>query len=312
MPLEDIVAKTVTFVIAERDKPSGGTGKEPIGTAFIIALEEGGLTFRYVVTAAHCVRTEHRTWIRIPVEGEKPKDFRVQQWVEHSTEDIAVTPFDQTQGPWSAIPLAQSVHKYDRKARLGDRVYFLGLMRGVPDMADRNIPIVRSGTVGVLYQDNVPVKIAPDLTVAYQAHLIDCRSYAGFSGSPCIIQFEEWRIRDAYDPETKAVGKLVATGSTTLLFGIVIAHIEIPDEEGDKVNSGVGVVIPAEKIEETLQMDDLAQDRKDAIAARKAEQEGEGAVPDSVPNPAFSRGDFQRALKKVSRRVKPSEPDQAS
>ena len=303
IPLNETVPKCVTFIVAERDLDAGGIAKKPIGTGFIVEFTQEGVEFRYIVTAAHCVQAEDKTWVRIPISETETDDFIVHDWVFHPTEDIAVTPFDQTSGPWRSWPMRAAADNWDRPPSLGDRVYFLGLMRGVPEMENRNIPIVRSGTIAALYQDKVPVKRAPDLTVEYRAHLIDTRSYAGFSGSPCFIQFEEWRTKDIPG------GKVLAPGSTTLLFGLVMAHIEIPGEEGDRSNSGVAVVVPVEKIKETLDMEELAEDRKDSVEAYKKKRAEDGAVLDSIGDKAFSAKKFQDALRTVSRRVKPSEPD---
>ena len=313
MPFDETYPKAIVFIVGERTR-HGATVREAIGTGFIVGLESQhipGTTFYYVMTAAHCVRTEDRVWIRIPVSEEEVRDFRVRTWVFHPKEDIAATPFERPPGPWwRSIPTQPSMQSSGWVPQLGDRVYFFGLMSAVPEMADRNIPLVRSGTVAALYQERVPVKVAPDTTLHYTAHLVDCRSYKGFSGSPCFVQREEWRVGQGRDPSGRPVEAL-AHGPTTFPFGMVIAHIEIPDEEGDKANSGVAVLVPIEKIEEVLDLSELREDREQSEREHQEEAQREGAVPD-VMDREFSKQTFEGALRRVSRRVKPVEPDEAS
>jgi hypothetical protein len=95
----------------------------------------------------------------------------------------------------------------------------------------------------------------PDSTVIYvRGHLIDCRSFGGFSGSPCFVRF------------ISASGKTERLGLTypiesTLLLGMIGGHfdlasaVELPDQEESisvPVAAGIGVVYPADVITETL------------------------------------------------------------
>jgi len=146
---------------------------------------------------------------------------------------------------------------------LGDRVYFIGLLADVPDMVARNIPLVRSATMGAWNQEGVFLGLPDGTRLRMRtAHLIDCHSYKGFSGAPCFLQ-QDWRY-------VAGKGKLV-DGPMTWLLGLVSGHIDVTvptPVRGDDglsiavpINSGVGVVTPVESIRELLSSDEFAEDR---------------------------------------------------
>src|SRR6266540_440909 len=134
-------------------------------------------------------------------------------------------------------------------------------------MGERNIPMTRSGCVGALNVPNVPIG-PPENRRYVEAHLIDCRSYAGFSGSPCFVQ-RDMRRSPHYDDESGRVD------TETALLGVVSGHFDmwgtarltgdLPMEPGTvqvPVNTGVGVVTPAKAIKELMDMEELSEDRK--------------------------------------------------
>ena len=113
----------------------------------------------------------------------------------------------------------------------------------------------------------MPLAVSPMDRSENTAHLIDCRSYSGFSGSPCVVQFPRKRPPD----ESGGVGRL---GEQTELIGLVSGHFddvanahltgEIAEmgTVGIPVNLGVGVVTPVESIIELLDSEDVVADRR--------------------------------------------------
>ena len=63
--------------------------------------------------------------------------------------------------------------------RLGAVFFYVGVL------ARYDVPMVRSGTIGAL---NVP-GLDHDGPYEYEAHLADVRSYAGFNGSQCFVEY---------------------------------------------------------------------------------------------------------------------------
>ena len=254
--------------------------------------------FSYVVTAAHCVRSETDTWVRVQRKGgEEVEDLAVQRWIFHPSEDIAVTPAPLDAGAYRWVAMNSDRFDPRRKASsvlLGMPVYFIGLLPTVPEMGRANIPMVRSGTLGALYQSGVPLRIGPGTTYHVTAHLVDCRSYKGFSGSPCFVQGdtlfwlpgireERWAHEDVgpgeaeswLDPfslpgmqqiEYAQQGTTALLGlrehwlqANTRLLGVMTAHF--PEPADPMSHAGVGVVTPAEHIWEVLMTDELRTDR---------------------------------------------------
>jgi hypothetical protein len=111
----------------------------------------------------------------------------------------------------------------------------------------------------------VPVRHPDGTVLEYTAHLIDSRSYSGFSGSPCFVQF----------PIEPGIGGVGRPDEETELLGLVASHFDLKEnatltgeirEMGTvdvPVHLGVGVVMPAESIEELLNREDVVADRRE-------------------------------------------------
>lgn len=276
--------KSVVFITGVRD-PDSAALPDLRGTGFIVGAPttDPVFGFLYVATAAHVVRQLSSTFVRLTTKSGEIEDVPVdrQSWVFHPSEDIAVTPLSaQPQFDISPVPTQRFVGsaELDYEPLAGDDVYFAGLLSQVPAMGERNVPMVRKGSVGALYQDGVPVRLGDDTVIHVRAHLIDCRSYGGFSGSPCFVRFVSGVAK------TPRLGLRYPTEST-LLLGMVAGHfdldasVELPDQE-DKIKvpvaAGVAVLQPAEMIIETLEDEDLAAIR-DAENEKLATRAGEPA-----------------------------------
>ena len=131
-------------------------------------------------------------------------------------------------------------------------------------MGERNVPLVRSGTLAGLNQEHVPVALPDGTVLEHTAHLIDCRAYAGFSGAPCLVQFPR-------DPDIGGVGRV---DEETEILGLISGHFDERTEAkltgdiadmgtvGVPVSLGVGVVTPAGAIEGLLRREDVVEDRR--------------------------------------------------
>jgi hypothetical protein len=251
VPLDKWHPDVVVFVCDEA--PDGS--KKPVGTAFLVGLPAGpGLWWRYFVTAAHVVQDGRQKWIRLRrADGTGVDHEPTGEWEVHPTSDVAATPCE--------LDLSGSVHQlvedwlfYDRwdergigvPLRVGEEAYFIGLLPDVSTMADRNIPMVRSGRIGAFNQEQIPMASHGTRRTEPIAHLLDTYSRAGFSGSPC---FADHPVIDKGPFGGPTVGSRVA------LIGIVIGHFR--SDEGD--NEGVAVVTPVERVRELLAMERLLE-----------------------------------------------------
>jgi hypothetical protein len=258
MALGTRYTKTVVFIIGGSDRESAVAR----GTGFVAGTlsDDPDVIIPFVVTAAHVVRTFVYTAVRLTLKDGTVEDRAIGQWEFHDHEDVAVSflgEIDVDRVDISAIPIDHFVGYEETQfaVGVGDPVYFGGLLGSVPSMGDLNVPMIRTGSVGALYQSGVPMRLLDNTLIHVRGHLIDCRSFGGFSGSPCFVRFtsatgETPRRRFKYPVES------------TQLLGMVIGHfdlaasVQLSDQE-DKisvpVSAGIAVVYPAELIRETLE-----------------------------------------------------------
>lgn len=298
MPLEETYPFAVTLIVGEQTGPGGVRVRQPIGTGFVLRMESPnikGLGHEYIVTAAHDVETGEPRWVRFRKRDGGVYDLPVGSWIVHGTADVALTPLRGHGGYGLDLRHIPVEHLIGSKTignwrpMLADRVYFLGLLAQHPEMADRNIPMVRSGTIGAMYEPRVPIKRADGSPLHVEAHLIDCRSYGGFSGSPCFVQREHYTL----GWKDKRRWMVFGHGHLTFLLGLVSAHLDDwqkarlkgdlglePGSVEAAINTGVGVVTPSEKILEALELEEVVRDRETA-ERNYNEREEPGATQDA-------------------------------
>jgi hypothetical protein len=296
--------RSVAFIVGERKNHEGALRHLPIGTGFFIGFRtppepQSSRAFTlYLTTAAHVVRSELDTCVRLRRLDGSLHDLPIpiNDWMIHGIADVAITPLEleEEHSPFdiSVMPApdffpsgARSRHRLRQtfnRPMLGDTVYFLGLFSPIPLMGERNVPLVRSGTLAGLNQEHVPVGLPDGTVLEHTAHLIDCRSYAGFSGSPCLVQFPR-------DPDIGGVGRI---DEETEILGLVSGHFDEHTEAnltgeladmgtvGVPINLGVGIVTPAEAIEELLAREDVVEDRRAREAAYVAQHNVATDPPD--------------------------------
>lgn len=306
MPLVDSYPWSVVFVVAPRTVETGLVRNVPIGTGFLVSCPaefSEDLLHQYVVTASHVVIDGSPTKVRLKTDDHSFVDVDVPQWIHHHEADVAIAPLRIPPTPRAQRLITVSVEvgtflRADWRIlgssgtwdlELGERVYFIGLFDRFGSMGDRNIPMTRSGTLGALNVPNVPIG-PPENRRYVEAHLIDCRSYAGFSGSPCFVQRDMFRRSTFLDDGYPVDDESGRVGTDTALLGIVSGHFDmwdtarlvgdLPLEAGSvevPQNIGVGVVTPAKAIKELMDMPELSDDRKRVereAAAREAADEG--------------------------------------
>ena len=280
MAISSKFIKTAVFITAAREYGAAGDAS-PMGTGFIASIPtvDPDQGFMYVVTAAHVVRPFLSTFVRLSRHDGTVVDLRApgQSWVFHPVEDVAVAPLvlPAEEISLTIIPTSSFVGIAETRLRPGpgDDVFFTGLLGQVPSMGERNVPMVRGGIIGALHQDGIPMRLPDDTVLSMHGHLIDCRSFGGFSGAPCFVDFVS-----GVD-HTPRIGLAVPERSA-LLLGIVGGHfdlrasIALPDQE-DKlrvpVAAGIAVLQTSQTILEVLDDESLVASR----AADNAELSGE-------------------------------------
>jgi hypothetical protein len=284
MYIEDVIRQCVLF-LGNKDEKTGRF--IPRATAFVVSIIEGDVGFRYVVTAEHAISGfAEKGWEiylrgNLTTGGVREDNWAKAHWHFHpdiGSTDVAVATIDfqpdeefknivlRSPEPDRGIPATSEFMKTNRLG-VGDEVFIVGLFKSHHGQK-RNVPIVRIGNLAMLRGEPVHTEHC-GYTDAY---LVEARSIAGLSGSPVFIH---WPL--PFQP-----------GASQFRFlGLMHGHFDIANLNEDTVvdsesqvsggiNTGIGVVIPVEKILETLDQPELVELRKKAVI----EHRKRGAVAD--------------------------------
>lgn len=287
MIVGDVALKSVAYVGVM------SAGKfHPRATCFFVGISEGGHLFQYLVTAEHVIERAlsagNEIFVRANFVGGGCGQIKLElgQFVFHPNSasdatDVAICPFgfvwvdeegkevkidacalDLDKGQKSFAPDDNFLKE---SMRFGAEVCIVGLFSGHAGR-DANEPVVRVGNIAALPKEKVVTANGKEI----EALLIEARSIGGLSGSPVVLypsmfNFIARKLRDP-NYSTKAAA----------LIGLVHGHFDLPLAEGFQesgssagVNSGIGVVVPVQKILDTLDHPDLIAIRKAEIDRRK-------------------------------------------
>ena len=176
-----------------------------------------------------------------------------------------------------------------RDIGLGDETFTVGLFRNHYG-AERNIPIIRIGNISAMPEEPIKTKHGAGFVEGY---LVEMRSIAGLSGSPVFVdrpqitlvtQLQDMRLKRKTETKTMEWPRYH-------FLGLIHGHFDINgkdhdiaiDEDADSgdsvvLNTGIGIVIPAHRILETLYQSGL-NDQRDGF---REEIRRRGATPDLV------------------------------
>lgn len=305
----NIIRKCVAFVGIARDDGSF----TPTATGFFAHAGEGSLQRTHFVTAEHVVTltkekierdryeksVNGKLAVRLNIKGGGSEVVPLDDvhWWSHpdlnNLTDVAVTPcsfgkdyFDHFPLPlWgSVVNSSTTAHLKRRGAALGQEIAIIGLFRHHRG-AERNEPLVRVGNIAAMPEERVWTKYCSYT----EGYLVEAHSIGGLSGSPVFLNL-------TYSPPmTLNIGGVTyefgEDGKIDFhqypLFGLMHGHWDIPnmtdevvtediDGQRESINAGVGVVIPVQKIIETLYQPELVEMRKKL----EDEMRKEGATPD--------------------------------
>jgi hypothetical protein len=196
--------------------------------------------------------------------------------------------------PWEGTPLPTEWFVTDeviesQKVGVGEDLFVVGLFSHHVG-ANRNLPIVRTGTIA-----SMPLEpfIDQDSGEEFDAYLAEVRSIGGLSGSPVLI---------AINPITrlhlmgKAKEEPQAPGWTFYVLGLIRSHWEQPVEgafrpdEVDNVNTGIATVTPITEVLPLLERDEFVNQRKeiDKIFAGERGEEVKDLSPERSEAPTQS------------------------
>jgi hypothetical protein len=280
-----------------------------VGTGFIVAIPSEIVNRRhgYIVTAHHVVNGLENVQVDIANphrSGELYAPEFVSEWRQpYKNVDLAFAPYGPPVQTTIALVLGEQVQP-GLVLTIGADFHYVGLL------APLNIPMARSGTLGAL---DVP-GMDHDGPYDYPAHLADVRSYGGFSGSPCFVEYPlanltpldlstlPVRLPENFD-STKPLGALAFMH---LFCGMFVEHYTDPASAGGAVSHlGLGVVLPADPIIEALLTDELRAERREAderFAEAQPKSLVRGASGERVESGEFERfEDLTGRLLRVSK-----------
>ncbi len=251
----------------------------PVGTFFLVSLPsgQGARRFVFVVTAQHVVQQYPQLRATMRASNNSIIDWTLPSgsWFfpDDAQLDLAICPLLSEFGPGldpTAWPIEENSAGHRVQPRLGASLYFAGLLLPVGSTWGGSlVPVVRTGSVAALFQRDVSWgdDSSPSAWRSV-AHLIDCRSWGGFSGSPCFME-TSWpgpkSQLEAAIPEDHAWARnfntltgldwseLLGTYYFQALFGVFVGFI---------AQTGIGVVLPVEYLVELLDSESVAEWRR--------------------------------------------------
>ncbi len=253
-------------------------GFKPKATGFIVSTITDQHRFLNVVTAEHVIvglqnKGFDRPYMQLNMESGGAEIFPTEynEWRFHpdhvNPTDVAVLPcaIDRASVVYSHTPANTiATDKIIKKQHIGigDEIFIVGLFKNHYGKR-RNVPIVRIGNIALMLEEPVYTKYAGYI----DAYLVEARSISGLSGSPVWVHMPPWRIID---------GEVVQTeGAQYYLLGLMHGHFDVRNlnedmvledtENGRGINTGIGVVVPGQKILDVIERPELEKARREIV-----------------------------------------------
>jgi len=236
------------------------------GTGFIIGVASErfpGRRWPYVITANHVVERQIEIELEVGdplTHGELLPPIPIKGWRQPlAGVDLSVAPFPEDRVPrFQGFPLENFIPEGE-VVPLGGQICYLGIF------APLGVPMGRSATLGAL---DIQIE-KPEYS--YQADLVDCRSYRGFSGSPCFYT-KQYAVLDPTktpasipplpDGTIRKVGHVTEVVSFCGMFTAHYSDEKAADAEGVVSRYGVGIMLPCDDIREALMTDEAQRERR--------------------------------------------------
>lgn len=304
------------------------------GSGFIADVpfeSDKNLHYLYVVTNKHVIEKADPPVIRINRQDGKAECIptRREQWKFHPDgDDVAVFHLDTE---WERLRVAtirtnQFVTPELIVAEdigIGDDTVMVGRFI-THEGKQHNTPAVRFGNIAMMPKEKIESS-----GYRQESFLVEVRSLPGYSGSavliysPCAMndmserRFGKPRGVDMFSGKASGDDIMVDLAAKgPYLLGIDWCHLQKPvpvtDANGEPLqygwvvteNTGMAGVIPAWKITEVLNGEELMKDRQKEADRLKKQKHNSGVALDVADKPqVFTQGDFEAALYKTSRKL---------
>jgi hypothetical protein len=315
MRFPEDLRRTVLFLGHEDDRPDRG-GIECIGTAFLVRYKD----CVHLVTAKHVAMAVADGPFLIRVNmlqggAENRRTDKEVRWHSHEDRDVdlaaSLFQVDFTGCDVKSIPselIADAEAIASNGIGVGDQAYAVGLFR-VLHGRKRNLQVVHTGNLALLPgEERVPVddweRPGAGERKWVEGYLVEGNGLQGLSGAPVFVR--PTFISEEFNLEGGRQVHAMLSRLDLLLLGIwqgawdakTDALLTADRGREMRVSVGMGVVVPASKLIEVLEMPKLKTER-DAIY-RQRERDGSASL-DAVPpanekNPKH-REDFNSLLR---------------
>jgi hypothetical protein len=281
LKIPEFILKSSAFVASVASESGGKKELDLEGSGFFVGVKSIACppySFFYFITAAHVVsECKTKTAIRLNRRDNSVAVVEVERWYYHPTDsnaDVAVAPI--VNHPEYDVLFVEDHYLRVRSALksedigIGDEVFFPGLFWLTQGDNHKNQPIVRHGNVAMI--PNAPIPAGKGFMDAY---LIEARSIGGLSGSPVYVR-RTMSLLWNDDASGKSLRSLHGMTGEIHLMGMIHGHWDVKESEINQprltenkqgVNMGIAIVIPSEKILETINQPELvAMREKEEIA----------------------------------------------
>lgn len=255
---------------------SARDGENAGGSGFLVAvrseaIQDGG--YVYAVTNSHVIREGRSPVIRLnTVDGgvdisEKDEG----DWVHHPDgDDVAACSIGTSEQHKCHYIMRDEFITHDvvREHGIGpgDDTFLVGRLIG-HDGRQRNLPSLRFGNIAMMPEEPI---IHPTRGIRQECVIVESRSVGGSSGSPVFVHIQPMAPRP-----TQFSNVMNLQGYGPWLLGVNGGHLslyepllekdqETPVDNGWKVRSSTGMawVVPAWRLAELLDSDELADERR--------------------------------------------------
>lgn len=267
-----------TVVYLYRDEGSARLGERVGGSGCVIAIpvpQNPLFAFAYIVTNSHVVREGQASAIRVNTRDGGTGIIHSTQdgWIHHPDgDDLAVLPinFEYEEVKVKGIPTEIFItrEKLERyQIGPGDEAFMVGRFVN-HEGKQQNLPAVRFGNVAMLPYETV--RTARGLL--QEAFLVECRSLPGYSGSPVFIHPLPFSAFPRESPPPMFLGidmghikdRRPVLDKTEWTRG---KRVPVDDNWIVEANTGMSCIIPAWKVQELLNVEQLVESRNEILAA---------------------------------------------
>jgi hypothetical protein len=296
--IKDVFTDCAVYVYGSLGDAKNGEKQGGSGFMVAVPLEKApDHHWTYIITNRHVIVRAKQPVIRLNRKDGTTECFETQSsdWYMHSDgDDVAILPFhfDAREMRYAPVPIGAFLTKQlvtDEDVGIGDDTFMVGRFIN-HEGKQRNTPSVRFGNIAMM-----PEPITSPYGLDQESFLVEARSLPGYSGSavflysPCAmndmsvrrlghekssIAFNPLNLTPQGQADLQRNVKIAFASKGPYLLGIDWCHIEsvspVREKNGDpmndgwtvRANTGMAGVIPAWKIQEALNSEELRTARE--------------------------------------------------